>query len=114
MGEKGLMDITEGTMIIDSDVTSTIEGYVNDALITAYGGAGVVLYYWDDVNDVTIVSAQSNSPFAYWPSPSNRAEGVCPDAVLTWRAGDYAAHHRVYFGTDFNDVNDATTASSGI
>ncbi|MHC4648183.1 MAG: LamG domain-containing protein, partial [Planctomycetota bacterium] len=38
----------------------------------------------------------------------------CPDAVLTWRAGDYAAHHRVYFGTDFNDVNDATTASSGI
>jgi regulation of enolase protein 1 (concanavalin A-like superfamily) len=30
------------------------------------------------------------------------------DAVLNWRPGIYAATHNVYFGTDFNDVNEAS------
>ena len=35
-----------------------------------------------------------------------------PDAVLSWSPGAYVASHDVYFGTDFNDVNDANTSSS--
>jgi|GEM_PF-2214072 len=44
------------------------------------------------------------------PSPIRDAVGQCPDVVLSWAPGAYADTHDVYFGTDFNDVNDATTA----
>ncbi|MHC4705698.1 MAG: LamG-like jellyroll fold domain-containing protein [Planctomycetota bacterium] len=107
IGPAGQMDITEGTLIIDTDVRPTIEGYVSSGVITAYGGAGVVVSQYDDVNDVTVVTAASESPFAFLPVPANRSTGVCPDVVLQWSAGDYAAWHDVYLGTDFNDVNDA-------
>jgi hypothetical protein len=47
-------------------------------------------------------------PQAYSPAPAND-EGEAPrDAVLSWRKGIYADTHDVYFGTDFNDVNQAT------
>jgi hypothetical protein len=110
IGSRGQMDITEGTLYVDNDVTGTIEGYVNDGYITAYAGTGLVLYSFDDVNNTTVVSAVPTSPIAYRPSPAHRATDVCPDVELQWRSGDYAAWHDVYFGTDFNDVNDATTS----
>src|SRR4030042_3895019 len=42
------------------------------------------------------------------PNPANNEVGVPRDVVLNWRPGIYAAMHNVYFGTDFNDVNEAT------
>jgi hypothetical protein len=45
------------------------------------------------------------------PSPSDGATNVAPSVVLSWTPGDYAASHDVYFGTDYDDVNDATTVS---
>jgi hypothetical protein len=111
IGPEGEMDITTGTLIIDTDVTGTIEGYVNSGVLTAYGGAGQVAYIYDDVNDVTIVTALSESPYSFLPQPGHDSEGVCPDVVLEWNAGQYAVWQDVYFGTDFNDVNDATTSS---
>jgi hypothetical protein len=41
------------------------------------------------------------------PSPRNYASNVCPDANLMWAPGWHAAKHDVYFGTNFDDVNDA-------
>ncbi len=43
------------------------------------------------------------------PDPADQAQGVAIDAVLSWTPGDFAADvngHHVYFGTDFDDVND--------
>ncbi|MHC4739162.1 MAG: LamG-like jellyroll fold domain-containing protein, partial [Planctomycetota bacterium] len=34
------------------------------------------------------------------------------DSILYWTPGNLAESHDVYFGTDFNDVNDATTSSA--
>jgi len=45
------------------------------------------------------------------PSPAVTAEGIRLTSILTWNAGDYAASHDVYFGTDENAVISATTAS---
>ncbi|MHC4075479.1 MAG: right-handed parallel beta-helix repeat-containing protein [Planctomycetota bacterium] len=45
-------------------------------------------------------------------SPGNNAAGVDPNADLSWTVGDGAASHDVYFGTDFNDVNNANTSSA--
>lgn len=52
------------------------------------------------------------SPKATLPRPIHTATGVDRNTDLEWRAGMFAASHEVYFGTSFNGVNDATTASS--
>ena len=45
------------------------------------------------------------------PVPANEATDVLRDVVLAWTPGEYAAAHDVYFGTAFNDVNDASRTS---
>jgi len=75
-------------------------------------------YYWriDEVND-----ADPNSPWkgdvwsffippktAYNPNPVNGAEFIDLDVTLNWTAGYSAKLHVVYFGDDFDTVNDAT------
>ena len=45
------------------------------------------------------------------PSPRNGATGVKLTPVFKWGAGDYAATHDVYIGTDEDAVKNATTAS---
>jgi hypothetical protein len=45
------------------------------------------------------------------PSPSDGAAGTKMTPILTWGAGDYAASHEVYFGTDPDAVANATKAS---
>lgn len=48
---------------------------------------------------------------AFSPNPGNGATVVDPDTVLSWSQSGYALSHDVYFGTDFDDVNDADTSS---
>jgi hypothetical protein len=49
------------------------------------------------------------------PQPQDEAVDVDRDAVLSWMPGEFANTHDVYFGIDFNDVNDATiTAPRGV
>jgi hypothetical protein len=45
---------------------------------------------------------------AFLPNPSDGQIEVPRDASLSWKAGAKAVAHNVYFGTDPNDVNDAT------
>jgi len=42
------------------------------------------------------------------PNPANSATDVPSDVVLNWTPGEFADQHDVYFGTNFDDVNDAT------
>jgi hypothetical protein len=74
-------------------------------------------YYWriDEVNDI-----DPNSPLkgdvwsfmiaprtAYDPDPADGAESVDPDAKLSWTGGFGSKLHTVYFGDNFDDVNNA-------
>ncbi|MHC4626194.1 MAG: LamG domain-containing protein, partial [Planctomycetota bacterium] len=78
-------------------------------------------YYWriDEVND-----ADPNSPWigpvwsfsvppktAYHPDPADGAEFVDPNADFSWTVGFGAKLHTVYFGDDFDTVNNATGGS---
>ena len=45
------------------------------------------------------------------PSPNNGVTGTKMTPILRWGAGDFAASHQVYFGTDADAVKNATTAS---
>ncbi|UCG49957.1 MAG: LamG domain-containing protein, partial [Phycisphaerales bacterium] len=47
---------------------------------------------------------------AYNPEPGDGAEFVDPDVVLNWTAGLGARLHHVYFGDNFDDVNNADAA----
>ena len=49
-------------------------------------------------------------PEPYSPEPANGKTEVPQYVVLSWRAGVYADTHNVYFGTDFDDVNQASTS----
>jgi hypothetical protein len=74
-------------------------------------------YYWriDEVNDT-----EPNSPWkgdvwsfsiaprtAYGPNPADGAEMVDLDITLSWTAGFGAKLHTVYFGENFDEVNNA-------
>jgi len=76
------------------------------------------IYYWrvDEVND-----AEPNSPWkgdvwsfwippktAYAPDPADGVKFAYPDVTLNWTAGFSARLHHVYFGDNFEDVNNAT------
>ena len=74
-------------------------------------------YYWriDEVNDT-----EPNSPWkgevwsfsipprtAYFPNPADGAESVGLDVELSWTAGYGAKLHTIYFGDNFDEVNNA-------
>jgi hypothetical protein len=75
-------------------------------------------YYWriDEVNDT-----EPNSPWkgdvwsfnvppktAYFPDPADSAESVALDAELSWTPGFGSKLHTVYFGDNFEEVDNAT------
>ncbi len=75
-------------------------------------------YYWrvDEVNE-----AEPNSPWigpvwsfsvpprtAYFPDPADGAEQVFLEKQLSWTEGFESKLHTVYFGDNFDDVNNAT------
>jgi len=84
------------------------------------GFAPGTTYYWriDEVND-----ADPNSPWkgdlwsffvppreAYGSNPADGAEFIDPDVTLTWKPGFNAKLHHVYFGDNFDEVNNVTGA----
>jgi len=106
----------EGTFVVNQTGTFIVAGFPGypypDGLVPG------TTYYWriDEVNE-----AEPNSPWkgdvwsfsippktAYFPDPADAVEQVEPDADLSWTAGFGAKLHYVYFGDNFDDVNNAT------
>ncbi|MHC4528489.1 MAG: LamG domain-containing protein, partial [Planctomycetota bacterium] len=61
--------------------------------------------------ELMVAPAQSR---ASKPDPAHGSDNACPGVILSWEPGQYADTHDVYFGTGFEDVNSATTATAGI
>jgi len=51
MGEGGTMNITGGTLIINADVLSAVQGYIDNGLITFYGRNGTAQLDYDVTNE---------------------------------------------------------------
>ena len=111
---------------VNSGTENAFQGNQTDAfLVVGFPGFaypdGLVpgtTYYWriDEVNDT-----EPNSPWkgdvwsflvpprtAYSPEPADEAESVDTDAYLSWTPGFGAKLHTIYFGDNFDDVNNAT------
>jgi len=54
---------------------------------------------------------QCNATLAYDPTPADGATGTRINLTLTWRSGNGAVEHDVYFGTNANAVADANHSS---
>jgi hypothetical protein len=108
-------DGVEGTLIGNQSLTFVIVGFPGfaypDGLVPG------TTYYWriDEVND-----NEPNSPWkgniwsfsippktAYFPNPADGAESVALDVEFSWTGGFGSKLHTVYFGDNFDDVNNA-------
>jgi hypothetical protein len=108
-------DGAEGTFVGNQAGTFIVVGFPGfaypDGLVPG------TTYYWriDEVNDT-----EPNSPWkgevwsfsippktAYAPDPADSAEQVETDVELSWTGGFGSKIHTVYFGDNFDDVNNA-------
>ena len=111
---------------VDAGAESTFQGNQADTFLVA-GFPGFAFpdglvpgttYYWriDEINDT-----EPNSPWkgdiwsfmippktAYLPDPADGAESVEVDGKLNWTPGFGAKLHTVYFGDNFDEVDNAT------
>jgi hypothetical protein len=108
-GQTATMDITAGKLIISGNKTLLIKTYIANGWITAYGGnprASLNLdYNVSNSGKTTLTATLPDLSKAWNPMPT----GTWPQtsAALTWSSGSDAVSHDVYFGTDFDDVNNA-------
>jgi hypothetical protein len=75
------------------------------------------VYYWR-VDEFDVLETHKGDVWSFTtpgavgnPQPANGAVDVQMIATLSWTPADNAASHEVYFGTDKDAVNNATTAS---
>ena len=80
-----------------------VEGGGGDNLGIAWTlpGVGALSYITDHVSIIPPTPTTARSP-----SPDVDTNDISRDTTLAWGAGEFAATHDVYFGTNFGDVND--------
>jgi hypothetical protein len=106
--ELGSMDITAGTMILDGDDIDTLQGYIDDGRLTAYGGQGTVHMDFD------VTTPGQTTVTASHPLNPVPADGglVSPGTVtLTWTLPDPCVPGQpvpvdVYFTDDLQSLKD--------
>ncbi|MGD8786962.1 MAG: hypothetical protein PVJ60_06020, partial [Phycisphaerales bacterium] len=101
--------IGDETMTFEYDYSLTLNqidfsnlDYLELIVVTNWGGfdpGGV--YYIDNIQ------IYGGGP-AYDPEPVDGARDVSRATTLSWTSGIYADTHDIYFGTDLDDVNNAT------
>ncbi|UCE47360.1 MAG: hypothetical protein JSW47_17385, partial [Phycisphaerales bacterium] len=79
-------------------------------------------YYWrvDGVNDADPESPWKGSIWSFWvpskaaynPKPVDGMKFIDTDAILEWSPGEDAALHTVYFGTNADEVANATSGGT--
>ena len=66
----------------------------------------------EEMADVADFGAGAAGGKAGGPEPGDEDDFVLRDTELSWRSGPFAVTHDVYFGANFDDVNEATSGSA--
>jgi hypothetical protein len=115
-GQELINDWTDQGVGENYDTIDLVAGNVYN-IVMEYNdssGAAIAELLWSSPSvpkEVIPQAALSPPVRAGNPNPSNGAADVTITPVLTWRAGDYASSHNVYFGSDEDAVNNATMSS---
>jgi len=85
MFEYGLLDITTGTLIIDGNSVSDVQGFIDNRWITAYGGNGTVQLDYDVTNtgETTVKGVHKLKP-----NPINGGSVIPGELELSWTLPD--------------------------
>jgi hypothetical protein len=110
----GVVEVPIGTgqwYTVEMDISSANQNDLNHIFAFLFedlaGDDGVI--YTDNMRLIYREQVQ-----AWRPIPFDKAISVDPNIDLTWSAGVRADSHNVYFGTSFEDVNNATMDTEGI
>jgi hypothetical protein len=84
-GSAGTMDISAGTLIINGDAVSTVQGYIDNGWITAYDGNGTLQLDYDMTNKgkTTLKAVHMLNP-----NPANGALVAPGEMELSWASPD--------------------------
>jgi arylsulfatase A-like enzyme len=98
-GGTGTMEITHGTLIVNGNQTSLLQGYIDNGWITFYGSGGdYELDYGVRNSGKTTLTATSTGQ-AFNPDPDNNAVSISLDKDLSWLVEATTGSVNVYFGT---------------
>jgi len=111
--------IDQGATMHPSSAVNLVAGQQYGVRVEYYenGGSAVAQLYWQSSStprQMIPAGALQLPLMARNPSPSNGAVDVKHTPTLRWTAGEKAAKHNVFFGTDATTVANATAASAGI
>ena len=125
-GDDGVRLWVDGQQLVDGWVNQGATEYSGKIDLVAGQTYSLIMEYYENTGGTTaelrwsspstpkqlIPQAALSPPIkASSPSPSNGATGTKLTPILRWGAGDYAASHELYFGTDAEAVKNATKAS---
>ena len=85
---------------------NTLEFLVNNGDANPYNPSGLRVEL--------AITADVAPPEASNPSPANNSDHIAVDTELSWTPGYGACSHDLYFGTDFNDVNEGMRLEADI
>ncbi len=100
MGGGGVIDITEGTLILNGNQTGAVNSYITAGKIKAYNGASTVVVDYDTTNPGKTTVTAAIYYKAWKPSPEVGATVEDLEMNLSWMPGAGAVSHTIYFGTD--------------
>jgi len=106
-----------GEVVLDGNQVSAVDVLISSGRITSVQGFSPDCDYNVTHSGKTTVFAVNNDIYkAYGPVPDTNStvpklDSAGNPVILQWSAGATAVSHDVYFGADFNDVNDANTSS---
>jgi hypothetical protein len=109
--------VSTGTAAYGNKPNSTIYIGASDNGTNYFQGVIDEVYFFNEIlakEDIVNVMEGAQKPLsgqAADPQPGNKKTDVARDVTLSWTSGDFADKHNVFFGTDFNDVNNATVDS---
>ncbi|HML74337.1 MAG TPA: hypothetical protein PKB02_07545 [Anaerohalosphaeraceae bacterium] len=106
----GNLDITAGNLVLSGDKRTTINTYIANGWITAYGGTGSVeVVYNGSHTTVSSIAVYKASQ----PNPANGAIALSLTPTLSWMAGYGAVRHDVWFGMSPDALTKVATAQPG-
>ncbi len=108
MSPVGIIDIGDGTLIFEGDLTETIQGLIDAGQIFAYGGGGRVIVDFDRTNAGKTTLAAAYTGIAYNPSPADGAYYPEVWANVSFSGDEAAVSHDVYLSDNHDDVANST------